>query len=711
MRCSIARSLWMWPCAWLIAFVVAAPGHAAANVVSVTLNPATIAGGTGASTTGTVAIGQPAPAGGRVINLASSNTDLAASTERVVVPAGATTATFTVGTNALYRAYSGLAFNVTITATDPADGGAASAVLHVTAQAIPGPFTGSTVSTDARATAGRMCGGSFGTGNAKERGILYTCNFPQAGQFSVCRFQQECSFGCQTQSAPSLNRQDVCRTAPPFPIAVSPEILEGGRRANGAVFIDTPANSLTSANVSVSPGGEVSPLGSFPIPQGATTAPFDIDTFEVGVPAFLQFRADLSLNPLERFAQDYLAVVPSPGREAPAAPLAIFSVDTTPISVVQGNPSIGQVILNGVAPAGGAVVSLSSSSGAASVPATVTVDAGQSATVFGVTTAAVTQTTPVTITASLGGVSRTTSMNVSPFEFATAVPTLTSLTVNPATVAGGTRSIGRVRIGTPAPDPSDGPVTIALTSSNEAAVVVSRRVTIGFGGLFADFRIRTFAVAQPTTVTLTATFNGVTRSATLTVNPSGAPPPPPPPTVTLTALSLNPTTVVGGNASTGTVTLNAAAPGGGVVVSLSDNSSAASSPANVTVPGGATTASFAIATTAVTTTSSATFTATLGANTRTAVLTVSPPAPSQTATLTVTATGRSGSRITSTPAGINVAVGSTGSASFTKGTSITLRVSNGRDAIWSGACSSGGSKRKTCTFTITAPASVSASVQ
>ena len=63
---------------------------------------------------------------------------LAASTERVVVPAGATTATFTVGTNALYRAYSGLAFNVTITATDPSDGGAASAVLHVTAQAIPG---------------------------------------------------------------------------------------------------------------------------------------------------------------------------------------------------------------------------------------------------------------------------------------------------------------------------------------------------------------------------------------------------------------------------------------------------------------------------------------------------------------------------------------------------------------------------------------------
>jgi len=714
MQCSIVRYVTTWQCIWLFMIVAAAPGRAAANVVSVTLNPATIAGGTGGSATGTVAIGQPAPAGGRVINLASSNRDLAASTERVVVPEGATTATFTVGTNALYRAYSGLAFNVTITATDPADNGSASAVLHITAQTIPGPFTGSTVSTDARATAGRMCGGSFGTGQAKERGILYTCNFPQAGQFSVCRFQQECSFGCQTQSAPSLNRQDVCRTAPPFPIAVNPELLEGGRRANGAVFIDAPANSLTSANVSSSPGGEISPLGSFPIPQGTTTAPFDLDTFEVGVPAFLQFRVDLSLNPLERFAQDYLAVVPSPGREAPSEPLAVFSVDTTPISVVQGNPSIGQVILNGVAPAGGAVVSLSASNGAASVPATVTVDAGQTATVFGVTTAAVTQTTPVTITASLGGVSRSTSMNVSPFVFSTATSTLTDLTVNPTAVAGGTRSIGRVRINPPARDPSDGPVTVTLTSNNEAAVVVSRRVTVGFGGTFADFRIRTFAVAQSTVVTLSATFNGVTRSVTLTVNPSGAPPPPPPPPppmATLTALSLNPTTVAGGNSSTGTVTLSAAAPAGGLVVSLSDNSAAASSPASVTVPGGASTASFTIATTAVTTATSATFTAMLGSSTRTAVLSVSPPPPSQTSTLTVTASGRSGERVTSSPAGINVSVGSSGSAAFTTGTSITLSVTNGRDAIWSGACSSAGSKRRTCTFTITAPSSVSASVQ
>jgi len=79
--------------------------------------------------------------------------------------------------------------------------------------------------------------------------------------------------------------------------------------------------------------------------------------------------------------------------------------------------------------------------------------------------------------------------------------------------------------------------------------------------------------------------------------------------------------------------------------------------------------------------------------------------------VTVTATGRSGERVTSSPAGLTVAVGSTGSATFAPGTPLTLTVSNGRNALWSGACSSGGTKAKTCTFTVAGSAAVSANVQ
>jgi len=80
-------------------------------------------------------------------------------------------------------------------------------------------------------------------------------------------------------------------------------------------------------------------------------------------------------------------------------------------------------------------------------------------------------------------------------------------------------------------------------------------------------------------------------------------------------------------------------------------------------------------------------------------------------TLTVTATGRSGERVVSSPSGINVAVGSTGSASFAAGTRLTLTATNGRVVIWSGACSSGGDDTKSCTFTLNGNASVSANVQ
>jgi hypothetical protein len=42
---------------------------------------------------------------------------------------------------------------------------------------------------------------------------------------------------------------------------------------------------------------------------------------------------------------------------------------------------------------------------------------------------------------------------------------------------------------------------------------------------------------------------------------------------------------------------------------------------------------------------------------------------------------------------------------------ITLSATNSRDVIWSGACSSGGNKTKTCTLTLNANAAVTANVQ
>jgi hypothetical protein len=134
-------------------------------------------------------------------------------------------------------------------------------------------------------------------------------------------------------------------------------------------------------------------------------------------------------------------------------------------------------------------------------------------------------------------------------------------------------------------------------------------------------------------------------------------------------------------------------------------------PSTVTVQPGSNTADFTVNTQTVTSPTTGVITAKSNADgtTQSVALTVNPVA--QTDVLTVTATGRSGERISSAPAGINVSTGSSGSASFNPGTSVTLSDANGRSVIWSGACSSGGKSVKSCTFTLNANASVTANVQ
>jgi hypothetical protein len=284
----------------------------------------------------------------------------------------------------------------------------------------------------------------------------------------------------------------------------------------------------------------------------------------------------------------------------------------------------------------------------------------------------------------------------------TQAASLAAIALNPASVVGGSTSQGTASLTSAAPA---GGAVVTLSSSNTSAATVPTSVTVPAGAFSATFTVSTASVTASTSATITGAFGGSTRSATLTVTP----PPPPPVPASLSAVSVNPGNVTGGASSQGTVTLTSPAPAGGFAVSLTSSSAAATVPASVSVAQGATSATFAIATSAVTASTPVTITASAAGVTRTATLTVNPQP--QTATLTVTAIGRGGERVTSSPAGINVAVGSSGSASFPTGTAITLRATNERDVIWSGACSSGGNKTKTCTFTLNANATVTANVQ
>jgi hypothetical protein len=476
-------------------------------------------------------------------------------------------------------------------------------------------------------------------------------------------------------------------------LTLGADVVFGAGTVSGTVTLNgaAPAGGATVALASNYPSRAAVPA-SVTVPAGSTSA-----TFSVTTAASTQFAQVM-------ISGEYGGVTQGGVLQAyasdPVVDLDNFTVSTTTLlggDTVQGTVAI---LFTFTAGSGGALVTLGSTNPAlASVPASVTIPPGTNTASFLITTQPVTTATTVTILASR---SRTIGVALE------LLPpgALSSLSLNPTTVTGGQSSQGTVTLASPAPA---GGVVVALSSSNTAVATVPTSVSVPAGAASATFTVSTNPVfGSGTWSTITASAGGISRSAILNVNPGA----PPPATATLSSVAVSPTSVAGGTSAQGTVTLTSAAPAGGFAVALSSNNAAATVPASVTVAANATSATFTVPTTSVTTSTVATITASAGGVTRTAALTVTPPPPpAQTATLTVTASGRSGETVTSSPAGINVAVGSTGSASFATGTAITLSVSNGRDAVWSGACSSGGNKAKSCTLTLTGTATVTANVQ
>jgi chitinase len=187
---------------------------------------------------------------------------------------------------------------------------------------------------------------------------------------------------------------------------------------------------------------------------------------------------------------------------------------------------------------------------------------------------------------------------------------LSSLVVSPTTVSGGATSTGTVTLSSPAPGEG---IVVAL-GDNSSAAAVPANVTILGGTSSATFNITTTQVSSNTSATISAVYGTVTKTASLTITA--------PPTLALTSVTVSPTSVRGRRSATGTVKLNAPAPSGGVLVTLSDNSIYASIPASVTIPSGSTSAAFTITTSSVFSTRYVTISAKYLGVTKTTVLTI-----------------------------------------------------------------------------------------
>ena len=568
------------------------------GVSSISVTPASVTGGTQA--TATVTLNGTAPSGGAAVNLASSD-PAATVPSSITVAANAATATFTVSTNpvstntpvTLSATYNNSTRTTGLTVTPPQ-------VTSVTFS--PNSVVGGNSSTGTVTLNGPAPGGgalvtisSSNTSVATVPASVTVASGATTTTFTVTTSPVTTSTSVSISASYANSTSTGSLTITPAAatlssVTLSPRSVRGGSSSTGTVTLNGPAPgggalvTISSSNTSVATVPAIVTVAS-----GATTATFSVTSAPVA--------ADTSVA----ISATYGTITKAATLTVTAATLS--SVTLSPTSVRGGSASTGTVTLNGPAPAGGALVTLGSSSAVATVPTSVAIAANATSSTFSVSTTPVAANTSVTISATYGTISRTATLTVT-------AATLSSVSLSPTSVLGGGSSTGTVNLNGPAPV---GGALVTLRSNNTAAASVPASVTIAPNATTATFNVTTAPVAANTSVTISATYGTTAKTASLTVKAAG-----------LSSLTLSPTSVQGGTQAIGTVTLSGPAPPLGATVSLtSSKTTVATVPSSVTVPANMLSATFAIATSPVTATKSVTISAKFGGTQRT-TLTVTP---------------------------------------------------------------------------------------
>ena len=227
-------------------------------------------------------------------------------------------------------------------------------------------------------------------------------------------------------------------------------------------------------------------------------------------------------------------------------------------------------------------------------------------------------------------------------------PTISALSLNPASVPGGGSSALTITLSAAAPT---GGASITLTSSDADLLTVPASVTIAAGQTSASATLQAGTATVATTVTITASYGGSSQQAQLTIGPASSPTTP---TVTLAPSASS----IGSDQSlTVTVTVSgspgSAAPTGTVKVSSGNYSSAATTlnggTATIQIAGGSLSAGSDTLTAAYTpdsasaalynaTTGTSTVTVTAESYTMTATAVSMNPGGSTTSTITISST-------------------------------------------------------------------------
>ena len=354
------------------------PQGASVGVATVSLSPVLLQGGS--SSTGTVTLSGPAPNGGILVSLASDTTSAATVPESVTVPAGSTSATFTVTTLSVTSTTL-----VNISATLLAS--QASAAMTVYPAGVIPPVGWSVAFVDSQETVAEN--GAAANAIDGNPATYWVTQWHPSSTPLPHEIQINLGAVYTLNAFQYLPRQDGC--------------------ANGWIsqyefYVSTDGVNWGSSVAS----------GTFNYGGLSTTCP------GAGVPAALQVNfvpatgqfvrlralSEVNGNPWTAAAEINLLGA------AASQNYSVAQVTLNPAAVIGGNSTQGTVTLTSPAPFGGLQVTLSSSS-PASVPASVMVPAGSTSATFNITTSPVANSTTTTISASYnGGAAQTATLYV-----------------------------------------------------------------------------------------------------------------------------------------------------------------------------------------------------------------------------------------------------------------------------------------------------------
>ena len=595
-------------------FLVLPAGDGGPGLQSFVLNPSTVVGGD--SSTGVLTLDGPAPAGGFEVFL-SSNRNIATLSSSVLIPEGETSVQFTIATTTTptrvvatleASAATTLTARLTVTPESASEEGMLGG-LSLAPSTVEGgqPSTG-TVTLIAPAPAGGLVVNL--TSNSPGASVPASIVIPEGqttGQFAVSTTPAASQQTAQitATAANSVTATLTIDTAPSaggdqvVGLSLSPAVVEGGQSSTGTITLGAAAPAGGMLVTLSSDNATASVPASIVVPQGATTAQFTVTTSTTGSQQTAQITATAGSA-----ASASLTINPTAAGQGQIAGLSL-----SPGTVDGGDPSTGTVTLSGAAPAGGVLVTLASNDTNASVPGSIVIPEGETTGQFTVSTSPTASPKTAQITATSAN---SVNANLSIAATSAGQGQISGLSLSPSTVEGGDPSTGAVTLASPAPV---GGILVTL-SSDDTGATVPTSIVIPEGQTSGQFTVSTSPAASPNTAQITAT-SANSVNATLTINPTPAG------QGQISGLSLSPSTVEGGDPSTGAVTLVNPAPVGGILVNLSSDDAAATVPASITIPEGQTSGQFTVSTSPAASPNTAQITAT-SANSVNATLTINP---------------------------------------------------------------------------------------